>query len=270
LTPVEAIQAAQSRIRRKQRGNAHWYELEFGGEWVKVPGVTTVLSILDKPALKHWSANLQFDADILTAWEAHEQDLSFESLESFNSWFRDTAPRKKAHVEKLREAQDHGKQVHRLIENCLRERLGLPVTEFEASDEALFTFSGFKAWAASVELQPLLVETPLASFKHRYAGGMDNLALVNLTEGLTVLDWKTSKAVYQEQRIQSVAYRMQVYELTGVMPKGMLVRLPKDGGEIEPVSLDSEMDDPEMLFGVFKALLSIYPWAKMYGPLRKR
>lgn len=268
--PLAAITAAQSRIRLRRRGRARWYEIERDGKWEKVPGVTTVISVIDKPGLKHWAANLQFDADILTAWEAHDSGMRFPNVAAFDSWFRLNSPAKKAHVEALREACDHGKQVHKLIENFLREQLDLAVEPFQASDEALFTFSGFKEWAASVKLRPLMVEAVLASFVHGFAGMMDGIALVEIADGFTLLDWKTSKAVYGEHRIQNVAYRMQVKELTGVFPGGMLVRLPKDGGEIEPVALTGEEDDPEMLFDVFLHCLGMHSWAKKYGPLKRR
>lgn len=268
---VSAIEAAQSRIVLKKRGRARWYEIEIDGEWIKVPGVTSPLGMLAKPALVSWAARLQVDADVMTAWEIYESGKKFKDAAEFDGHFRSAAPAKRAHVEALEKAISIGDDVHSLIENNLKERMGLPVEAVDASDDARFVYAGFSEWADSVDLKPLMVEARLASFKHRYAGTMDNLALVRLDGDLTILDWKTSKGVYPEMRLQNVAYRKAFQEMTGVLPNGMLVRLPKDRGEIEPVPMNHpEKDNVEELFKVFLSLLEIYPWAKEHGPLANR
>jgi len=268
---LDTIRTAQDKIRLVKRGNARWYELLIADAWERVPGVTSPLAVLAKPALPFWAANLQFDADILTAWEAQLSGISFLGLDDFDSWFRTEAPAKKAHVEALRKACEIGTGVHDLIENNLRERLGLEPKPCDVSDDARFVYEGFNEWADGVNLRPLMTESRLASFRHRYAGTMDSLALVEMDDELTLLDWKTSKAVYPEMRLQNVGYRKAVEEMTGILPAGMLVRLPKDRGEIEPVRLnDPARDDVDRLFGVFLNLLAIYPWAKEHGPLEDR
>ena len=257
--PLTAIAAAQERIRLKKRGFARWYEVEVSpGVWVKAAGVTSVLKPLNKPGLVYWSANLQFDADILTAWDGAGKP--FMDFAEFDGWFRSAAPSKKAHVTALREAADLGKGVHKLIEANLRERMGLEVEPFEVSDEARFVYTGFDEWAESVSLKPLLAESALASVQHKVAGTLDTVAFVLANDKPLLLDYKTSKKVYVEHKLQLTAYAKLMQEMCGVLPDRAVVRVPKDGSGIEMTAIE---DDPEELWRVFLCLRSIYDWAKV-------
>jgi len=102
-----------------------------------------------------------------------------------------------------------------------------------------------------------MVEQVVYSEKHRYAGTLDLLAEVNGV--LTVVDWKTGKAVYSEAHLQNAAYRQAVREMKHGDPKqGLIVRLPKtyDDPEFEVVEAKSEVSQ----FPKFTNAIALWTW----------
>lgn len=256
-----ALAAARGRIRRDRY---HRYEILDGATWRRVPGVTTVIGALEKPALVPWAARIQQEADIETAWRLYSGPLSMErpDKESFAERFRELAGKEKEHQKALREAGELGTDLHALIETWCKRRMGEKVADQEIKHErAYYVYAGFETWAASVDLDPIAIEAPVYSVAHSYAGTLDLLALVS--GRLTLLDWKTSPRVYPEMRLQNIAYRKALEEMTGAVAEGLLVRLPKTGTDdnlaIEPTPIDDNVDE---LFCVFTSLLPVHLWVK--------
>jgi hypothetical protein len=77
------------------------------------------------------------------------------------------------------------------------------------------------------------------SREHDYAGTLD---VVGEVDGqLAVVDWKTSKAVYDEMRLQAAAYAQawaEMYDLR--VPDRWVIRLDKETGEFEPIRFPRE------------------------------
>jgi hypothetical protein len=262
---VDRMTRAQNHV--TVNGRHQYSVLQQDGTWVHWPSVTQVTGVLDKPALVHWAAKEQMAADIETAWQlacAPPAQLAGvtgnERRASFEAAFLRAAGDVKAHRKASAKAADLGTQVHALIEHALKTQLGLADTEAPpaASDQALYVYAGFEQWARDVQLEPLCLEARLFSMRHSYAGTLDFLGLA---EGkLTVIDWKVSKAVYPEMRLQSIGYRMAVAEMLGIPPPaGTIVRLPKGddqgGFEVEPL-----LDDPDATFRAFLALREAHRW----------
>jgi len=63
----------------------------------------------------------------------------------------------------------------------------------------------WKDWARSVDLEPLAIERTVYCLGCGYAGTLDLYARVKGV--LTVLDWKSGKAIYPEAFLQNLAYR---------------------------------------------------------------
>src|SRR5262249_11036297 len=83
----------------------------------------------------------------------------------------------------------------------------------------------WKDWATEVALEPLAVEHTVACLQCGYAGTLDLYARVRGV--LTVLDWKSGKAIYPEAFLQNVAYRHAAARLGMPSEQGLIVRLPK-------------------------------------------
>ena len=195
----------------------------------KFPSVTTILSVVGKPALVGWSANVEREMVIIESHKLYRENIGWPELNSIEWTLRmqELLGKKRAHTRQLDKAGEIGSQVHKLIEWTLRAELmesvgGSP----QVSPEARMAFTAWLDWKASVCLKPLVVERKVWSQTHGYAGTLDLLALVNGRE--TVVDWKTGKAVYPEAHLQNAAYRTAMREMgLGNPEAGMIVRLPK-------------------------------------------
>jgi hypothetical protein len=139
-------------------------------------------------------------------------------------------------------ALDVGSMVHGAIETYLTTGAMLE-TE---NEQAAAGFKAFIDWAAEHELKTHHCELQVLS---KYWGGtMDWLGMLN--GKLTVIDFKTSKAIYPEYRYQIAAYRSVV----GAEASGIL-RLDKETGlpEYKDFSKTYEAD-----LAVFNAMVNLY------------
>lgn len=178
----------------------------------RVPGVTTVLGILDKPGLLKW------------AWRMGQDGKDIEKV-------RD-------------EAAAIGTVAHARVEAYLR---GL---EFDASGITLermqqsgYAFDAFAEWWARERYAVAATELQLVSERWQVGGTLDILA--RRDDGLTLVDIKTSNAIYREHRMQAVAYAA-MYEEThagGHIERVMIVKIPKyESGTVEPVEVVNRAD----------------------------
>ena len=164
----------------------------------------------------------------------------------------------KAHTKELAKAGDIGSQTHALIEWTMRTQLMQKVGPSpRITDAAQWAFMAWEDWRKSVKLKPIFIEQTVYSENYGYAGTMDLLAEV---EGvLTVVDWKTGKAVYSESHLQNAAYRQAIREMGHGDPKqGLIVRLPKV--ETDP-NFEVVAAKPEnLMFPKFLDAMSLWQW----------
>jgi hypothetical protein len=162
--------------------------------------------------------------------------------------------KERAHQRLLRKAGEVGSQVHALIEWTMRAKLCQEAGPSPSiSDKGLWAFSIFETWAKKVSLKPILVEQTVYSCTHGYAGTMDLLAEVDGI--LTIVDFKTGKAVYSEAHLQNAAYRTALREMGhGDAKQGIIVRLPKNEVDPDPeiVTCDDETECLEIFLSVKK------------------
>lgn len=89
-------------------------------------------------------------------------------------------------------------------------------------------------WIASRKVAFLHQECPIYSRRYKYSGRLDGLALVD--DVPTLFDWKSSKGVYPEFRLQTAAY-VHAWEEEHPdqrIEQRILVRLGKEDGAFEP------------------------------------
>jgi len=146
------------------------YKLKDG---TRVPGVTTILSVLNKPALVPWANNL--------------------GLQGI----------------KVREYVDDkaaiGTLAHQMIADHLR-KVDTDTSDYTAKqiDQAENSVLSYLEWEKRKSIVPCLIEAPLVSETYLYGGTIDCLAWVNGV--ITLLDFKTGKAIYPEMFYQLAAY----------------------------------------------------------------
>src|SRR5258705_355971 len=124
------------------------------------------------------------------------------------------------------QAASIGTAMHAGIEWALRTQLGEDAgPEPRLPDAAAWAVESWKDWAKSVALEPLAIERTVYCEVCGYAGTLDLYARVNGV--LTVLDWKSGKAIYPEAFLQNVAYRYAATRRGMPSTQGVIVRLPK-------------------------------------------
>jgi len=233
----------------------------YAVDGAKYPSVTTILGAVSKPALVNWAANQERALVLAAAADLNDEMLDTEArlpravyLSSLDA----KCGAQRAHAKVLEKAGDIGTQAHALVEWWCRQQLAATADPAPTvCDEALQAFRSFEAWAASVDLEPMLVEERIVSHQYRYAGTADLLALVRGVP--TLVDFKTGKSIYAEAHLQNVAYQVAVEEMGLAIPDaGLIVRLPKAASD--PDFEVAEVPPVDQLLPVFLAVRQLWEW----------
>lgn len=241
---------------RSDINRGRFYEVE-GQQY---PSVTTILSVIAKPALVNWAAKVE--REMVSEVSADLYQDAPEVKMSRNAWLTTLQSRlgkQKASQKELAKAAEIGTQVHALIEWTLKGELcqKFGPSPF-ISEKAQHAFASWTEWRRKVELKPLFVEQTIWSKSFGYAGTLDLLADV---EGkLTVLDWKTGKAIYPEAKLQNAAYRQALREMGHGEPRqGIILRLPKVETDPDFEAL-TVTDDEQHLMVHFLSAMDLWKW----------
>jgi hypothetical protein len=106
--------------------------------------------------------------------------------------------------DKRDEAADFGTRVHALVESSIKgEALPDIATLPEQVQSGL---NAYLTWASMTKLKIVEQEVSMTSEVHQFGGTLDAIGEIN--GELCLLDWKTSKAVYQDMLIQLAAYNI--------------------------------------------------------------
>lgn len=244
-----------ARLERKNHGNSHSYLLD--GD--KVPGVTTVIGVLDKPALVGWAAR---------------ETAAFAD----DNWLRLSQLRSAERITEMEQARFHtnktavvqGNRVHAMADRLARgEQVDVPL-------DILPMVEAYAKFLDRWQFVTVMTETPVAHTAYRYAGTLD-LVVESDRFGRTLLDVKTGKRVYPEVALQLNAYKecdLRLIKGERVGPRGgkyvtweeapmpkidtLLVAHVGDGPvELVPVEMGDEWFDP------FLHMLDIFEtWTK--------
>lgn len=199
----------QVRIDFDHRAHAYTCEGKF------VPGVTSILKRLDKPALMQWAANMAA-AYIQSNWR---EGCDIAAL---------CKDAKTAHRRASREAADLGSIVHKFAENTL---CGKPAELPEGP--AAKGCSAFLDWLDAHHVEVISSERIIFSREDWYAGTADFFGYVDGV--LTVGDFKTSSGIYPEMLLQTAAYIRAIEEETNErVAQRLIIRLDKKTGAFEP------------------------------------
>lgn len=233
-----AIERRKGNLTLRFDPDTHVYTLNDGTGEVVLPSVTGVLSILAKPKVSAWAMDLMAKHIV----ENYEPGMSVEDLEML------VADGKRAHLEESKKATDTGSEVHDWIEAFVSGQ----VKEFPEDAKARAAIERFIDWWHERDREPLLSEEIVAHPELLYAGKVDLM----LADG-TLVDFKTSKALYREHELQLGGYALALEAWSGVKAKrGLLVRLGKDGSfEAREVALEEAKE-------VFASLVRVYSFIK--------
>lgn len=191
---------------------------------VFIPGATTILSILDKPALLNWAAKAATDHVRANLPEGADK----ATIE------RVCDEAKGAHTRLKDAGADIGSQVHDFAQRLFE---GKPV-ELPSDPAAQRGIKAIQEWIAGNNVMPIDVERIVFSQSAFFAGKFDLLANVN--GKLSLCDIKTSSGVYKEHKLQLGGYRYAWEEEN----KGerieqlVIIHADKKTGKVKPYHYD--------------------------------
>lgn len=221
-----------------------------------VDGVTGVLSVIAKPALIAWAANMAAEHIIAALKPGQVMDeMSIKGLAN---------DAKAAHRKKKEQAADVGSFVHEWIENYIKtggEQKHIEHPEIKNGVAA------FMEWVNAHSVQFVASEGKIYSQKHGYAGTFDFIATVDGKHYLG--DIKTSSGVYPEHFLQTTAYQMaRQEEHPDEHYDGHIIVNCKKDGTLDTVF--SEPDDFARNQAAFLSALGLYRWQKAQKEFNKK
>lgn len=150
-----------------------------------LPSVTTVLKVIDKPALLRWSA-MQAAKAVLT------DPVKYSTPEKAAAAIYEVGD----------VAMNRGSEVHKVAEAYADFYVMGRASEFMSDNPY---FPAIKAFFDTMRPEVIYKEVRLVNLEQGYAGTADLIARVG--PKTFVIDYKTGKAVYPEARLQVEAYR---------------------------------------------------------------
>jgi len=233
-----------------------------------VCGVTTILGIINKPALINWAVSITIDyiKNNLNKIDQEPAKLLADA---------------KAEAERVkRESADIGKEIHAWIELHIKgETPEIPVEE-----NIKRGVISFLDWESQHKVEYLESEKIVYSKQYNYIGTLDITAKID--GKIYLLDLKTGNAIWQEHHAQVAAYMMADIEERGTPYEGRIIlRISKETKDeyeervkdkgwfqknpekypyqvFEAIYLDEDGSTAHQDFEAFKSALKIYRWKK--------
>ncbi|MEU1037683.1 hypothetical protein [Streptomyces sp. NPDC005907] len=232
-----------------KRGGSRFYVDPDDGA-IKVPGVTSVGGMLPKDYLTYWAAKEAAEAAVKN-WDIVSELCKRDPKGAVDYL-------KGAHRRTSGAASDLGSAAHDLFERLARgESVNLRHVHVDVKPHVRW----FTEFLQEVQPEFLYLEETVWSDTHQYAGSFDAIAKI---DGETVIvDWKTSKAIYDSVALQLSAYRYA--DRIILAEDGSSVPVPKmaggaalhvrpEGWALHPVKCDEEV------FATFKHLRGVFNW----------
>lgn len=217
-----------------KNGPYHYYKLD--GK--RVPGVTGIIkATVPAPRLVDWAARVtaRYAADHLdTLWGMRHlgADKIFAVLESEPRAQRDSAGERGTQLHKWAESMIHGQKVEGI------------------SSELLPWVLAMRDYIETMRPRPVLMEAPVGSRRHNYAGTLDSVS--DFPDGQRrIVDYKSSRGVYSEVALQLAGYRgadvyldpdgnEQAMADLGISEEGYVVHIRPEGFKVHPVYVGPE------------------------------
>jgi hypothetical protein len=183
---------------------------------IELPSVTTILDVLDKPALRQWSANCACNYIKENYYDKIHRDILYELLNEAKYAYKNVS----------KEALDIGSTVHKMIEDYIKTGKD----QNSDNEKVQNGFLAFLEWEKENIKKWIKSEHEVYNFDIGYAGTLDAIAELKNNK-IYVIDFKSSKGFYDGYDMQIAAYRMSVKDIDiyGIDGMGVL-RLDKETG----------------------------------------
>ncbi len=190
-----------------------------------VPGVTTIVGLLNKPALVPWANKMGLQGIDTSKYVDEMAQIGTLAHSMIVCYYKDEKP----------DLSDYTPNQIELAENSLLS---------------------YWAWEKQHKIEPIITEEPLVSEFYRYGGTPDCYCLLDSV--LTLLDFKTGKAIYDEYFYQVSAYAHLLEEQGKSVRNFRILRIGRDADEGFSEEVVSEGDRIFRYWQVFEHLLAIY------------
>ena len=233
--------------------------MPYTNNGITYPSVTTILGQLEKPALINWAANCAVEY-----MEEHIEEIQnprgphvvSDILGNARTAFRTAS----------RSARNIGTGVHHAIEDYIstgKDPTGL-------SDAETNSFLAFLEWESKNKVRWERAEITLFHTHMGYAGTADALAEINGHR--YIIDFKTSKGIYDEYRVQLSAYKAAAENNKIECPSIGIIRLDKETGAPEFVDVTPGCEQRiqyfyflvQAYYAAKKRRLKNNPWGEKY------
>jgi len=248
--PIEQSILYSGKVKLVFDSGRHQYHVNGKRVW----GVTSIIGILDKPALMYWAVN--------QAMEYLQRELkpgiALDEVEIKSI----LAEAKRAHTVKKNKATDIGTMTHGWIEKYIKaatKREKLP--KRPVNKEMNNAIDCFFNWMKKNKAKFISSERKIYSKKYKYAGMVDLDVKINGKR--TVVDIKTSNGIYPEYFLQGVAYMIALEEELKVKYDGgiTILQLPKEGSKLIPFNAQNINGKEIAAYKkAFLGCLPIYNW----------
>lgn len=259
---------------------SHIYNIRVHGVVDKLwqPSCTGILGVKGKPALTNWAAkkSLEYVGKKLGTYESKLGAPPFTiDTKEIHSWLAEAA-------DSWNESEETtiGSLVHRVFESEVKYRAGLgpkpslpivldPITmpgyNQAMIDSANLSINAGFAFLDEHKVEPYLLERPLWSPITGVVGTPDFIGKID--GELCVADWKTSKRIYAEYRLQLAKLCQMYHEEFQVLPLiRWAINTRKDGGlEHEKYGVDSYQDD----LNSYDACTQLYQWDRQHDSYKR-
>jgi len=219
----------------------HKHEILIGEKWQPLTGCTTILSVLAKPALIAWAANM-------TAGFLKEKLDEIKQLNEAD-WLSMLEDARKAHARRKTEAGDYGTKTHESISNliglAIKKNKGFipePIIDLAKLDCGIDkSLKNFIDWADKNKVKFLESEKNIYS-EELFIGGIVDM-VCEIDGQVWLGDIKTSgSGIYADHFFQCAGYHIML-EAMKLYPKitGYLILNLKESGEmLEKRSISNE------------------------------
>jgi len=210
-----------------------------------VYGVTSITDVLHKPALMYWAVQCGLNL-LKDNWEPGEEDeVSKKDL---------LEKAKHAHKDVSRNATDIGDLLHDWAEHHFNPDME---DQGEPKNENLKNAArGLLKWEKEHDIEVIGTERKVFSKKHWYAGTLDLNAIID--GKLTILDFKTSKRIYNNYFMQVAAYSQAYKEEKSEPHQSAILRVSKNNSEFEYATVKNTDKHLKGFLGAKK----LYEWER--------
>lgn len=232
-----------------KRGGSRFYVDPDDGA-IKVPGVTSVVGKLPKDFLTFWAAKESAEAAV-NNWDLISQLIKRDEQGAIDYL-------KNAHRRKSKAASDIGTAAHTLFERLAR---GETINDRHVHADVKAHVRHFREFLEVVQPEFLYWEETCWNDTLGVAGSFD--AIGKVYGEMVMIDWKTSKSVYDSVALQLAAYRYAeriILADTGesvpmpALDGGAVLHVRPEGWALHPIDCGPEV------FKVFEALHVVFGW----------